>query len=47
MERISMYSAKAILYLRGDGREKVLFKHSKNNTMALRTHSPQVVLLRC
>jgi hypothetical protein len=37
MERISMYSAKAILSLRGDGGEKVPFKHSKNSTMALRT----------
>ena len=39
--------AKAIFYLRGSGREKVCLKHSKNNTVALSTHSPQVVLLRC
>jgi hypothetical protein len=37
--------AKAIFYLRGGGREKVPFKHSKNNTVAFDTHSPQVVLV--
>jgi len=31
-----MHSAKAILPLKGDSREKVPFKHSKNSTMALR-----------
>ena len=38
--------AKAIFYLRGGGRETGCFKHSKNNTVALSTHSPQVVLNR-
>jgi hypothetical protein len=47
ISRISKHSAKAILSLSVGSREKVCFKHSKNNTVALSAQSPQVVLLNC
>jgi len=37
ISRIYKLLAKAILYLRVGGGEKVCFKHSKNNTVALGT----------
>jgi hypothetical protein len=38
--------AKAIFFLSGGDREKVCFKHAKNNTVARSTQSSQVLLLR-
>jgi len=38
--------AKAIFFLSVGDREKVCFKHSKNNTVVLSTQSSQVLLLR-